>query len=58
MQTTAPGGKPKRTSPPRSDGAALLLDLVEQLRLLPKASYRRRLEIDAELAKLRRQSRS
>jgi hypothetical protein len=53
-----PLGEPKRASPPLSDTAALLLDLVQQLRPLPKASYRRRLEIDAELVKLRRQSKS
>ena len=46
MQTTVPRRKPSRTPPPRSDSAALLLDLVEQLRLVPGASYRRRLEIE------------
>ena len=52
MQTSGP----QRSQTP--DAAALLLDLedllIEQLRSLGGASYRRRLEIEAELCEIRR----
>jgi hypothetical protein len=59
MQTTSSGPQRRGAFSPRSETAVLLLDLeellIEQLRLLGGASYRQRLEIEAQLSEVRRE---
>lgn len=59
MRNALPGFQVVGTSVRRSNTAVLLLDLeellTEQLSLVGKEAYRRRLEIEAELADVRRQ---
>jgi hypothetical protein len=58
MHATFSGPQRSKTLAPLPNTAARLLDLeemlIEQLRLLGGASYRRRLEIELELSEVRR----